>query len=166
MRAPGNRGQAAGFTLIELIVVMALLSVTLALAAPQLGRFMTGRGVREEARRMVSLTRHARDEAIARGEAVQVWFDPQSGRYGMKPLLPEALSTVAPLEFTLREGLTMSVAPEALGKDGLATIVFQPDGEVDAESVERVELYEDGALSLALARLETGLDYTVEEAGA
>ncbi len=153
-----------GFTLIELIVVMALLSVVLAIAAPRLGGFLSGRNVQEEARRMLSITRYARAEAISRGEPMQVWFDVNKNMYGVRSAYSEALAGTDPVQFACREGISLGVDAQKIGKDGQATILFQPDGGADADSVDRVEIREDGVASLALAQLDTGADYEVEDA--
>lgn len=74
-----------GMTLIELILVMALLSVVLAYSTPALSNFFKGRRALEEARRMLSLTRLAHSEAISRSEPMEVWFNLEHKLYGMRP---------------------------------------------------------------------------------
>jgi len=44
-----------GLTLIELILVMGLLAMVMALAAPRLSRFFEGRTLQEEARRLLDV---------------------------------------------------------------------------------------------------------------
>lgn len=165
MRASHTPQTARGFTLLELIVVMTLLALVLAIAAPRLGEFLSGRDAREEARRMLSLVRFARAEAIERGESMRVWFDPATGAYGLRSVFSETVSEFTPIEFSLREGLLFQVTDAAaLKDDNQAFILFLPDGSVDADSIDRVELFENGEATLALARLENGTDYIVEEA--
>src|SRR5689334_15919462 len=48
---------APGFTLIELILVMAILTVAVSITAPALSNFFHGRTLDSEARRMLALTR-------------------------------------------------------------------------------------------------------------
>src|SRR5689334_18148384 len=52
------------FTLIELILVMALLAIVMAVSAPALSNFMRGRTLDSEARRFVSLTRYGQSRAV------------------------------------------------------------------------------------------------------
>lgn len=74
-----------GMTLIELILVMALLSVILAYSTPALSNFFKGRKSMEEARRMLSLTRYAHSEAISRAEPMEMWFNLERKIYGLRP---------------------------------------------------------------------------------
>src|ERR1051325_1837454 len=76
---------APGFTLVELILVMALLATLMALAAPSLSRSMRQRNLSQEATRFVALTESARDEAVSQGVPMVVWIDPVGGRFGMGP---------------------------------------------------------------------------------
>jgi type II secretory pathway pseudopilin PulG len=72
-------------TLIELILVMALLSVIMAIATPSLSTFFKGRRAQEEARRMLALTRYAHSEAISRSEPMEMWFNMEHKLYGLRP---------------------------------------------------------------------------------
>jgi len=160
MQDPHNR--RCGFTLIELIVVMTLLTVVLAIAAPRLGGFLKGRDVGEEGRRMLSITRYARTEAIDRGERMQVWFDTTTAQYGIRSDETAQENSADDVQFTCQEGLTLEADEDALDSDGVAHIVFWPDGAIDSDSAERVELWEQDRLTLALVRPENGLDYVLE----
>src|SRR5213080_192627 len=60
-----SRGRA--FTLIELILVMALLSIVLAVSAPALSSFFRGRNIDAEGRRLVSLIRYGQGRAVSEG---------------------------------------------------------------------------------------------------
>ena len=73
-----------GFTLIELILVMAMLSIVLALAAPSLARFFRGRGLDSEAHRFLALTRYAQSRAVSEGVPMLLWIDEDEGRFGLE----------------------------------------------------------------------------------
>ncbi|MBN2507824.1 MAG: prepilin-type N-terminal cleavage/methylation domain-containing protein [Verrucomicrobia bacterium] len=75
---------AGGFTLIELVFVMALLVIVLSLAAPSLGRFFRGRNLESEARRFLALTRHAQTLAVAEGMPYLLWVNPEQRTYGLR----------------------------------------------------------------------------------
>ncbi|MFM8359950.1 MAG: Tfp pilus assembly protein FimT/FimU [Verrucomicrobiota bacterium] len=81
--APAADPRRAGFTLIELILVMAMLVVVLALVAPSLGNFFRGRAVDSEARRLLSLTRYAESRAVAEGVPMLLWLNPAQRAYGL-----------------------------------------------------------------------------------
>ncbi len=73
-----------GFTLLELILVLATLSIVLALAAPALARFFRGRGLDSEARRFLALTRYGQSRAVSEGVPMLLWIDEQQRSYGLE----------------------------------------------------------------------------------
>jgi len=75
----------AAFTLIELLLVMALLTVVMALVSPSLGPFLRGRSLGYEVRRFISLTRMAQARAAHEGVPVRLWVDPDLRMMGMDP---------------------------------------------------------------------------------
>lgn len=87
--APARRGRfvavprPAGFTLIELILVMAILAAVMAVSAPSLGRFFRGRNLDSEAYRLLALTRYAQERAVTEGIPMILWFDIPARRYGL-----------------------------------------------------------------------------------
>lgn len=68
-------GKTGGFTLLEMIAVLALLAGIAAVAAPSLRQFFKARTIQEECRRMVAITEFGRREAISIGVPVQIIFD-------------------------------------------------------------------------------------------
>ncbi len=73
-----------GFTLIELILVMALLVVVMAVISPSLGGFIRGRSLESEVRRFISLTHYAQARATHEGIAMRLWVDAEQRRYGLR----------------------------------------------------------------------------------
>ena len=74
-----SNGPRGAFTLLELIAVLALLTVVFTVSAPSLGQFFKSRSLVEEARRMLALTEHVRREAISTGAPMQLLFDMNRG---------------------------------------------------------------------------------------
>jgi general secretion pathway protein H len=60
----GPRGAAGGFTLLELIITLAILAVVVALVTPSIGRSTESIRVRAEVAGFAALLRHARERAI------------------------------------------------------------------------------------------------------
>jgi prepilin-type N-terminal cleavage/methylation domain-containing protein len=152
-----------GFTLLELMVVLTLLAAVISLAAPRLAGFFAGRDVREEARRLLSLTRWARSEAISRGERLQVWFDPMGAAYGVRGDGLDPYEQGPNVEYACADQITLNVDPEILDAEGLASILYWPDGAIDIESIDRREIWEQGEPALALVRADTGHEYLLED---
>lgn len=156
---PGRRG---GFTLTELILVMAVLAIVLALAAPTLSGFVRGRSLQEEARRFLALTRYSRSEAVSSSVPMKLWIDPESGDYGMKPFPGYGIEDDKTIEWNLEDNLSFEIDPEAVGEDGLATIVFWPDGAIDSASVNQVGIQRGEEESITIKQAAYGLGYLVQ----
>jgi len=82
----GNHGRcprtgSRGFTLLELILVMVILSTVLALAAPSLRGFFASRQINDTATQILALTQFARSQAISEGIAYRLNFDTQQRTY-------------------------------------------------------------------------------------
>src|SRR2546428_13582667 len=82
----GNRrnDRASAFTLIELILVMAMLAIVISVALPSLKGFFRGRNIDSEARCFLSLTRYGQSRAISEGIPMILWIDAQRKAYGLQ----------------------------------------------------------------------------------
>ncbi len=78
---PQRRG---AFTLIELIVVMALLAIVIAIGGPRLARFFHGQTVMEEGQRLLALTRYGQSRAASEGSPMELWMNLANGTYGLR----------------------------------------------------------------------------------
>src|SRR5882724_2717216 len=82
--APCLRLTRCAFTLIELILVMTVLTIAVAIAAPALANFFRGRTLDSEARRLLALTRQGQSRAISEGIPMELWLDTARGAYGLE----------------------------------------------------------------------------------
>ncbi|HSB04619.1 MAG TPA: GspH/FimT family pseudopilin [Thermodesulfobacteriota bacterium] len=64
-----------GFSFIELIVVLVLLSLSIALIAPSLSRFSKSVELKTAVKKVAAILRYSRSEAINKGKVYQVIFD-------------------------------------------------------------------------------------------
>jgi type II secretion system protein H len=124
----GVRGRA-GFTLLELVIVMAVVGIMLAVTAPNLARFLHGRNVREDARRLVAVTRRAAAVAMNQSCRTVVWLDPTNGEYGWRRLETFTDDTTGELSYTVLDGITLSVSPTP--EEDTYEVTFRADGEVE-----------------------------------
>jgi len=153
---PGSspHGLWSGFTLVELMLVMALLVIMLGFVAPSLSRFFRGRNLDSEARRLLSLTRYGQSRAVSEGVPMLLWLDPKLGTYGLKAQTGYTDRDQKAVEYTLAQDLQMEVqmpsriqtnfwtmAPQQ-SRLNQPTICFLPDGFISASSPDRILLRE------------------------
>ena len=168
---PPRRG---AFTLIELIVVMALLSIVIAIGAPRLARFFHGQTVAEEGQRLLALTRYGQSRAASEGLPMILWMNPANGTYGLR--VQDGFSTegaTAPagtgkdVSYKLGDGLRFQFEQGvALPKQG-ASILFSPDGSIEESSLHRVVIEQDDGDWSAIVESQNQLNYvTVQKTNA
>ena len=174
-----------GFTLIELILVMALLTVVISLTAPKLSRFFHGRTLDSEARRLLALTRSGQSRAVSEGTPMDLWVDTQQGSFGLEAEPSFDTSDPKAVDFTLDGGLQLEVvnktvvAPVAttmnrsqrvatasvprvnLVHANLPTIRFLPDGSLGEASPQLLHLTSGDGGSLYLAQARDGVSYEI-----
>lgn len=114
------RGGQAGFTLLEMIVVVAILAFALTLIVGYRPPWSGGLGVRGAASELASALRLARSEAIARDGPVSVMIDVASHRYQVGESPSQALPPSLKIEF-----LTLASEQHSINS---AAIRFYPDG--------------------------------------
>lgn len=107
-------GSKHGFSLLELLMVLALLGILAGLVAPATGRFFNSLNFRKQASALVAATRYARLMAVGKGRPVEMRFDSQSH------LVHFSSGVEAEKELDLAESAVVEFRPE--------TLVFYPDG--------------------------------------
>jgi type II secretion system protein H len=174
-----------GFTLIELILVMALLTIVISLTAPRLSRFFHGRTLDSEARRLLALTRSGQNRAVSEGVPMDLWVDAQQGTFGLEAEPSYETTDPQAVDFTLDSGLgiavesrTVVVAPSnpmnrfqqtttasvprvKLVHPNLPTIRFLPDGSIAETSPQMLRLTSNDGGSLWLALSRDSLNYEI-----
>lgn len=109
----------SGFTLIEVVAVMAIILVAAAISMPSLERPLDDARLYTDARQMANVLRSAREQAIGSMEATTVIFYPASARYKVmgktSSTLQSGVQFVGGTTFTTRFG-------------SMPTCVFAPTG--------------------------------------
>lgn len=154
----------AAFTLIELILVMAILTMAVSITAPALANFFRGRTLDSEARRLLALTRSAQNRAISEGIPMDLWVDADAGSVGLDAEPSFEKEDPRAIDFKLDTGIhieigkpetaptsltalsshqvisTASVPTVHLTHPALPTIRFLPDGTVSENSPSTLRL--------------------------
>ena len=156
----------AAFTLIELVLVLALLVVITSLAAPAMARFIRGRALDSESRRLFALTHAAQSRAVSEGLPMLLWVDEKKGTYG---LTAEETGQNTDLKAeTVTADPTLQLTVTSIG-GGVATtfnnfpaVRFLPDGTVDESSPQIVQLTDAVGISrwLIETTYRTGYEVT------
>jgi type II secretion system protein H len=153
----------AGFTLVELILVMAVLAIVMAFVAPTLSRSLRGRALEQEAIRFIAVTEFARDEAISMGSPMNIWIDTTSRRFGVLPADVYAGIDLRK-EYALGSDVEFDALEGALQSDGVA-ITFRPDGTPSVESITGVRLTDRYDETVSVNRVSNGLGYEIVTGG-
>jgi type II secretion system protein H len=177
----------SAFTLIELILVMALLTIVISLTAPSLSKFFRGRTLDSEARRLLALTRSGQSRAVSEGMPMDLWVNAPEGAFGLEAEPSFDTSDAKAVEFAVDSGLKIEVinktltapaptmnrsrqasttgtasAPRVvLARSGLPTIRFLPDGTIGENSPQMLCLTSMDGGSLWLAQSRDGSNYEI-----
>jgi type II secretion system protein H len=163
-----------GFTLIELILVMALLTIVLSVGAPALARFFRGRTLDSEARRFLSLTRYGQSRAVSEGVPMVLWIDAKQGLYGLEAEVGYLDEDRKALEFLLHEDLLVEVEQAEVRPlssqwnrptrraDSLPEIRFTPDGFISETSPDAVLIREGEERAVWIAQSRNRLHYEMQ----
>ena len=152
------------FTLVELILVLALLVIVTSLAAPAMSRFIRGRALDSEARRVLALIHAGQSRAVSEGATIVLWVDEKAGRYGLEAETTgkngDAKAETLPLDSTLQ----MTVQNTGLGTpvtfNNLPAVRFLADGLVDENSLPVLKLTDSAGFSrwFSLNNARTGYE--------
>lgn len=166
---------ARAFTLIELMLVMAMLLIVLAVSFPSLRGFFRGRNLDNEARRFLSLTRYAQNRAVSEGYPMVLWIDVKEGTYGMQAQTGYLDEDDKSVEFELDETLRFEVTRPTLIRatatqrnetasvaGNLPAIRFTSDGFYSDSSPERIVIRQDDKDEVVIAKSDNRLSYEIQ----
>jgi len=180
MRIGNVRSPKRAFTLIELILVMALLVIVISVTFPSIRSFFRGRALDSEGRRFLTLTRYAQTRAASEGIPMTLWVDPIQGTYGLEAQKGFLDRDDKAVQYDVDEKLDIEIAQTGFSRAEMtqeqqlrrrvvgnsrtsnAEIRFAPDGSVDVMSPQSVCIREaqnkDHALWVTLSQNRNGYE--------
>ena len=129
----GNMRAQAGFTLIEVLIVVALIAVLAGVSAPVVAGAMARYNLNSAAQQVTSTVRSARFQAVGKNLDLRVRFNfPAGGQYqivepdntpvGAVQTLPAGVSVVAPADIQITPEGRMGAAANITVTDGNAAL--------------------------------------------
>jgi type II secretion system protein H len=174
-----TRNTSPAFTMIELILVMAIIVVVISVTAPKMANFFRGRTLDSEARRLLALTHSGENRAISEGIPTRLQFDIPNHSYRLQQdpgwsdqdpkalefsfdqdLEMEVINADRPRSVSSRSGLPNSLLSKANPRN-LPEIRFLPDGSIDDTSPRALHLQDKNGASLWLAQATNHLSYEI-----
>jgi type II secretion system protein H len=170
---------ARAFTLIELLLVMALLTIVISISVPSLSNFFRGRNLDSEARRLLSLTRHGQSRAVSEGIPMVLWVDVENRTYGLEQEPGWDETDGKAVNLKLDENLKVEVTRTNVTRSLLATasplrnntatdtrqnlpsIHFLPDGSISEESLPGIRILDKDGASVFLGQSQNRLHYEI-----
>lgn len=150
-----------GFTLVELVVVMALLAIVAAVSMPSMGRSIRSRNLSGEAARLVAATEYGRDEAVSQGVPMTVWIDPATQRFGVEPKAGYEGVEARNREFSVNPDVHFEFDSGVAAGERVIAAEFAPDGAPALTSLEMVRLADRFESTVTVARTKDGWSYEV-----
>ena len=174
-----------GFTLVELMLVMAVLTIAVCISAPSLSHFFRGRSLDSQARMLVALTRHGQSRAVSEGLPIEMWVDAQKSQIGMEAepsydqtdskamdftlegnvhieVVSVAAKTSSALGFSTTAGTATATTPKVTSRHaGLPRIRFLPDGSLGEDSPMLLRLTSNEGDSIWIAQSRSRLNYEI-----
>jgi prepilin-type N-terminal cleavage/methylation domain-containing protein len=132
-----------GFTLMELVLVLVVIAICAAIAAPNLRGFAHGRTLPNTATALMTTARWCRVQALSDGVEYRLNLDSSAGRWWVTRddgtgTNFTAVSDDLGREFTLPEGLTISdisFQSQITAYDAGVFISFRPGGRTDVAKI-------------------------------
>lgn len=179
---PINRNRRGAFTLIELILVMAVMVMVVSIILPKLSQFFAARSVDSEAKKFLALMHYGQQRAISEGVPMMLWIDTAHGTYGLERELGYADKDPLAVENTLDSGLKIDTVRSTMkqpiansqtgriltgqvnqGKNKLPAIYFSPDGAInDGLSIGGVSIQNGHDPAVWIAPSNSQLSYEIQ----
>jgi type II secretion system protein H len=164
-----NNFRRCAFTLIELILVLALLVIITSIAVPAMSRFIRGRALGSESQRLMALIHAAQSRAVSEGAPMMLWIDEKGGAYGIAAETSGQNGDPKAEDLSVDPTLQISVLNVGTGAattfKNLPAIRFLADGTVDEDSPQTLELQDSDGFARWLVEAKTRTGYEISDTG-
>jgi prepilin-type N-terminal cleavage/methylation domain-containing protein len=165
--ATGKNNFRRAFTLIELILVLALIVIAVAMVAPRMANFIRGRALDSEARRLLALMHAGQSRAVSEGAPMMLWVNAPNDEYGLAAETSGANGDAQAEELPLDSTLQISVANLGTGTQttfkNLPAIKFLADGTIDENSPQTIQLMDSAGFSRWLVETPLRTGYEIDD---
>jgi type II secretion system protein H len=165
--ATGKNNFRRAFTLIELILVLALIVIAVAMVAPRMANFIRGRALDSEARRLLALMHAGQSRAVSEGAPMMLWVNAQNGEYGLAAETSGANGDAKAEELPVDSTLQISVANLGTGTqttfNNLPAIKFLADGTIDENSPQTIQLVDSAGFARWLVETPLRTGYEIDD---
>ena len=155
------------FTLIELILVLALLGIITSMVAPAMSNFIRGRAIDSEARRLFALIHAGQSRAVSEGLPQALWVDEKSSTYGLEAETSGPNGDPRAERLTVDETLQIAVVNTGGATPStfrsLPAIRFVPDGSIDEKSPQQLRLTDFAGVSRWLVQSHNRMGYEIRD---
>lgn len=161
-----------GFTLVELILVLAIIVIGVSFISPHLSGFFRGRTMQSEARQIISLAHAAQSRAVSGGVPVILWVDKDRNQYGIqeepgytdKDPKAETFDVNENLKIEIPEDDSAIAQPAELSSDphmNLPHVTFLPDGTIADGSPKTITLVDNNGPKLSVTQTRDRSQYEI-----
>src|SRR5208283_1062909 len=155
------------FTLVELLLVLALLVIITSMVAPAMSSFIRARAVDSEARRLFALMHAGQSRAVSEGLPMLLWVDEKQGAYGLNAETTSKSGDPKAENLTVDENVQIAVlnagATALTTFQNLPAIRFLADGTIDENSPQTLRLTDARGNALWLIEANNHMGYEIRD---
>ena len=171
-RARRMGASSRGFTLVEMILVMALLVIGVSFITPHLQGFFRGRTLQYEARQMIALIHNGQTRAVSGGVPMDLWFDIAENKYGLEEEPGYSETDPKAEKIDLNENLKIEIPEDDPSVSqprtdqngehaGMPKIIFLPDGSLAETSPRTVRIVDSAGPVLLVTQTRDRNQYEI-----